>query len=67
MQIAEANQLGVLLAQSRGPIDPTASVKRGVFAPPTPGYPPNTCSAATRTETSGWWAGAARWRAPRAG
>ncbi len=33
VQIAEANQLGVLLAQSRGPIDPTASVKRGVFAP----------------------------------
>jgi putative long chain acyl-CoA synthase len=27
------NQVGVLLAASRGPIDPTASVKRGVFAP----------------------------------
>ncbi|WP_232022108.1 acyl-CoA synthetase [Mycobacterium basiliense] len=33
VQIAEVNQIGVLLAQSRGPIDPTASVKRGVFAP----------------------------------
>ena len=33
VQIAEVNQTGVLLAQSNGPIDPTASVKRGVFAP----------------------------------
>ncbi|WP_099051116.1 acyl-CoA synthetase [Mycobacterium asiaticum] len=33
VQVAETNQVGVLLAQSRGPIDPTASVKRGVFAP----------------------------------
>ena len=33
VQVAEANQIGVLLAQSNGPIDPTASVKRGVFAP----------------------------------
>ncbi|MGO9385514.1 MAG: acyl-CoA synthetase [Mycobacterium sp.] len=33
VQIADANQIGVLLAQSNGPIDPTASVKRGVFAP----------------------------------
>ena len=33
VQIAETNQVGVLLAQSNGPIDPTASVKRGVFAP----------------------------------
>jgi putative long chain acyl-CoA synthase len=33
VQVAEPNQIGVLLAQSRGPIDPTASVKRGVFAP----------------------------------
>ena len=32
VQVAEVNQVGVLLAQSRGPIDPTASVKRGVFA-----------------------------------
>ncbi|SPM42930.1 acyl-CoA synthetase, partial [Mycobacterium numidiamassiliense] len=32
VQIPEANQVGVLLAASRGPIDPTASVKRGVFA-----------------------------------
>jgi putative long chain acyl-CoA synthase len=30
---AETNEVGVLLARSRGPIDPTASVKRGVFAP----------------------------------
>jgi putative long chain acyl-CoA synthase len=33
VQIADTNQVGVLLAQSNGPIDPTASVKRGVFAP----------------------------------
>ena len=33
VQIAEVNQTGVLLPQSNGPIDPTASVKRGVFAP----------------------------------
>lgn len=30
---AEANEVGVLLAHPRGPIDPTAAVKRGVFAP----------------------------------
>jgi putative long chain acyl-CoA synthase len=33
VQVAEANEVGVLLAASNGPIDPTASVKRGVFAP----------------------------------
>lgn len=33
VQIAEPNQVGLLLAASKGPIDPTASVKRGVFAP----------------------------------
>ncbi|WP_242657150.1 acyl-CoA synthetase [Mycobacterium talmoniae] len=33
VQVAETNQVGVLLAQPRGPIDPSASVKRGVFAP----------------------------------
>ena len=33
VQVAGVNQIGVLLAQSSGPIDPTASVKRGVFAP----------------------------------
>ncbi|CPR07591.1 acyl-CoA synthetase [Mycobacterium bohemicum DSM 44277] len=33
VQIAAANEVGVLLAASNGPIDPTASVKRGVFAP----------------------------------
>jgi putative long chain acyl-CoA synthase len=32
VQVPEVNQVGVLLAASRGPIDPTASVKRGVFA-----------------------------------
>ncbi|KKC03483.1 acyl-CoA synthetase [Mycobacterium nebraskense] len=32
VQIAEPKQVGVLLAVSNGPIDPTASVKRGVFA-----------------------------------
>ena len=30
---AEANEVGLLLARPRGPVDPTASVKRGVFAP----------------------------------
>ena len=30
---AEANEVGVLLAHPRGPVDPTAPVKRGVFAP----------------------------------
>ncbi|WP_006246135.1 acyl-CoA synthetase [Mycolicibacterium tusciae] len=30
---AETNEVGVLLARPRGPVDPTASVKRGVFAP----------------------------------
>jgi putative long chain acyl-CoA synthase len=33
VQVAGAGQVGVLLARSRGPIDPAASVKRGVFAP----------------------------------
>jgi putative long chain acyl-CoA synthase len=33
VKIAEVNQVGVLLAASNGPIDPTASVKRGVFSP----------------------------------
>lgn len=32
VQVAEPKQVGVLLAASKGPIDPTASVKRGVFA-----------------------------------
>ena len=30
---AEVNEVGVLLARPRGPVDPLASVKRGVFAP----------------------------------
>ena len=30
---ADTDEVGVLLARPRGPIDPTASVKRGVFAP----------------------------------
>lgn len=30
---AEPNEVGVLLARPRGPVDPTAPVKRGVFAP----------------------------------
>jgi putative long chain acyl-CoA synthase len=33
VRIADAGEVGVLLAEPRGPIDPTASVKRGVFAP----------------------------------
>src|SRR6185295_13462927 len=30
---ADTNEVGGLLAHPRGPVDPTASVKRGVFAP----------------------------------
>nr|WP_090275034.1 acyl-CoA synthetase [Mycolicibacterium komanii]CRL68013.1 poly(3-hydroxyalkanoate) synthetase [Mycolicibacterium komanii] len=30
---ADTNEVGVLLARPRGPIDPTAPIKRGVFAP----------------------------------
>ncbi|KUH97733.1 acyl-CoA synthetase [Mycolicibacterium acapulense] len=30
---AETNEVGVLLARPRGPVDPTAPIKRGVFAP----------------------------------
>lgn len=30
---AETNEVGMLLAHPRGPVDPLASVKRGVFAP----------------------------------
>lgn len=30
---ADTNEVGVLLAHPRGPVDPTASIKRGVFAP----------------------------------
>ncbi|HEX3545922.1 MAG TPA: acyl-CoA synthetase [Mycobacterium sp.] len=30
---ADTDEVGVLLAHPRGPVDPTASVKRGVFAP----------------------------------
>jgi putative long chain acyl-CoA synthase len=33
VKVAEPDEAGVLLASPRGPIDPTASVKRGVFAP----------------------------------
>jgi putative long chain acyl-CoA synthase len=33
VKLAQANEVGVLLAHPRGPIDPTASVMRGVFAP----------------------------------
>jgi len=33
VQVAEPNQVGVLLARPWGPIDPTAAIKRGVFAP----------------------------------
>lgn len=33
VRVAESDEVGVLLAKPRGPIDPSASVKRGVFAP----------------------------------
>lgn len=33
VRLAQPNEVGVLLAHPRGPIDPTAAIKRGVFAP----------------------------------
>ena len=33
VRLADTDEVGVLLARPRGPIDPTASVKRGVFSP----------------------------------
>ena len=33
VRVAGVDEVGVLLARPRGPVDPTASVKRGVFAP----------------------------------
>jgi putative long chain acyl-CoA synthase len=33
VRLAQPNEVGVMLAHPRGPVDPTASVKRGVFAP----------------------------------
>ncbi|MBV9721124.1 MAG: acyl-CoA synthetase [Mycobacterium sp.] len=33
VRVSDTDEVGVLLAEPRGPIDPTASVKRGVFAP----------------------------------
>ncbi|HYO04801.1 MAG TPA: acyl-CoA synthetase [Mycobacterium sp.] len=33
VSLAGTNEVGVLLAHPRGPVDPTASIKRGVFAP----------------------------------
>jgi len=33
VRLAHADEVGVLLAHPRGPVDPHASVKRGVFAP----------------------------------
>ncbi|VEG47822.1 long-chain acyl-CoA synthase [Mycolicibacterium chitae] len=33
VQVAGTDEVGVLLARPRGPVDPSASVKRGVFAP----------------------------------
>jgi putative long chain acyl-CoA synthase len=33
VRVPDAGEVGVLLAEPRGPIDPTASIKRGVFAP----------------------------------
>jgi putative long chain acyl-CoA synthase len=33
VRVPHTNEVGVLLAEPRGPIDPTASVKRGVFGP----------------------------------
>jgi putative long chain acyl-CoA synthase len=33
VRVPDHNEVGVMLAEPRGPIDPTASVKRGVFGP----------------------------------
>lgn len=33
VRVADPDEVGVLLARPRGPVDPTAAVKRGVFAP----------------------------------
>ncbi|MCV7194530.1 acyl-CoA synthetase [Mycolicibacterium brumae] len=33
VQVAEPDEVGVLLSRPRGPVDPGAAVKRGVFAP----------------------------------
>ncbi len=33
VRLAEAGEVGVLLARPRGPVDPKASIRRGVFAP----------------------------------
>ena len=33
VRVPDTNEVGVLLGEPRGPIDPTASVKRGVFGP----------------------------------
>jgi putative long chain acyl-CoA synthase len=33
VRVPDTNEVGVLLAEPRGPIDPSASIKRGVFAP----------------------------------
>jgi putative long chain acyl-CoA synthase len=33
VRVPDTNEVGVLLAEPRGPIDPTASIKRGVFGP----------------------------------
>lgn len=33
VRVADVNEVGVLLGRPRGPIDPTAAVKRGVFSP----------------------------------
>ncbi|BBY29906.1 acyl-CoA synthetase [Mycolicibacterium sediminis] len=33
VRLADTNEVGVLLAHPRGPVDPRASIKRGVFAP----------------------------------
>ena len=51
---ADTNEVGVLLAHPRGPVDPTASVKRGVFAAADTWVSTNTSSGATRTATTGW-------------
>src|SRR6202162_4013509 len=33
VRVAHADEVGVMLADQRGPVDPPAAVKRGVFAP----------------------------------
>ncbi len=68
VRVPDANEVGVLLAEPRGPIDPTASVQALVSSCSRRHLDlhQNICSVATPTATSGWWAVAVRRSAPNA-